>query len=278
MSAHLTVGTQFRTTEEAQTTVELFARTQGFAVVRHSRRSSPYRIRYLCKCNGQYRSTRGLPEDVGQVVEAKTRKREARSGKLGCKWMVALRFATKQDYWEICTTSLVHNHSMDMHNGLTFHENRLDIVGNIQDSCLVEAVTSARSQANIDVMLRTILRSPFRPLQKSEMIHRSLGITMLPRDVVNHSHAAPVSKSSSVMKLLHELPDRGYIYSLLIDANTVFGIFIVRRAVISEARRMGQLLFVDATYKTNDRRLPLVNIVGVNSNGSTFRIAICYLV
>ncbi|KAK9235123.1 hypothetical protein V1525DRAFT_410917 [Lipomyces kononenkoae] len=47
--------------------------------------SSPYRIRYLCKCNGQYRSTRGLPEDVGQVVEAKTRKREARPGKL--QWL-----------------------------------------------------------------------------------------------------------------------------------------------------------------------------------------------
>ncbi|KAK9353606.1 hypothetical protein V1523DRAFT_433373 [Lipomyces doorenjongii] len=101
------------------------------------------------------------------------------------------------------------------------------------------------------------------------MIHRSPGITMLRRDVVNHSHASPVSKSSSVMKLSDDLPDRGYICSLLIDANTVFGIFIVRRAVISESRRMGQFIFVDTTYKTNDRRLPLVNIVGVN-NESVF--------
>ncbi|KAK9350749.1 hypothetical protein V1523DRAFT_418899 [Lipomyces doorenjongii] len=154
MSAQLAVGTQRRTTVEAQNIIELFSRSQGFAVVRHSRRSSPYRIRFLCKCNGQYRSTRGLPGDVGQVVDGKTQKREARSGKLGCKWIVALRFATKQGYWEICATSLVHNHSMDTRNGLTLHQNRLDIQSTSQDSCLLEGVSSARTQAIIDVMLR----------------------------------------------------------------------------------------------------------------------------
>ncbi|KAK9349570.1 hypothetical protein V1523DRAFT_449600 [Lipomyces doorenjongii] len=254
---------QFRTTEEAQGTVEQYARTRGFAVVKHSRRSSPYRMKFLCKCNGHYRSTRGLPGSVGQVMEGKTRQREGRSGKLGCKWMVALRLARKQGYWEICATSLVHNHSMDTHNGLSFHDNRLKV--------------SAPTQANVDNMLQAILRSPFRPLQKSEMIHRSLRITLLSSDIVNRSHSGHISKSSSVMKLLQELPERGYSYSLLGEANTVLGIFIVGRTVIPESRRMGQLLFVDATYKTNDRKLPLVNIVGVNSNGSTFRIALCYL-
>ncbi|KAK9236796.1 hypothetical protein V1525DRAFT_194708 [Lipomyces kononenkoae] len=117
-------------------------------------------------------------------------------------------------------------------------------------------------------MLRQILKCPSSPLQKSEMIYRSLGVIVLTSDVVNHSQAANIAKSSSVMKLLRDLPDRGYIYSLLIDANTVLGIFIIRRNIISEARRMGQLIFVDATYKTNEYRLPLVQRVPV-IDGST---------
>ncbi|KAK9318764.1 hypothetical protein V1517DRAFT_100086 [Lipomyces orientalis] len=270
MSATLTVGTQYKTQEEAQERVEQFARTCGFAAIKVSRRSAPYRMKFLCKCHGKYRSTRKLPENVGEIVSGQTRKREARSGKLGCNWMVALRFARKPGQWEICSTNLVHNHSMDRYNGLSFHENRLDVL-------VAPQAVFSQPEGNID-MLQQILKSPSRPLQKSEMIYRSLGVTMLTSDVVNHSQPAKIAKSSSVMKLLHELPDRGYIYSLLIDANAVLGIFIIRRNIISEARRMGQLILVDATYKTNDHRLPLVNIVGVNSNRSTFRIAVCYLV
>ncbi|KAL1935596.1 hypothetical protein VTP01DRAFT_4736 [Rhizomucor pusillus] len=57
------------------------------------------------------------------------------------------------------------------------------------------------------------------------------------------------------------------LYDVDEERNALKTLFFCRETSIQRARRFNEVVLIDATYKTNDRGLPLVNIVGIGNSG-----------
>ncbi|KAL1926832.1 hypothetical protein VTP01DRAFT_5478 [Rhizomucor pusillus] len=88
------------------------------------------------------------------------------------------------------------------------------------------------------------------------------------------------SDSKGMRKFIIKLESAGYHIAYDVDIKGhVTSFFFTRDNCIQRARHLSEVLVIDATYRTNIYKLPLVNIVGVNNVGldrhrlATFGIA-----
>ncbi|KAL1928869.1 hypothetical protein VTP01DRAFT_2655 [Rhizomucor pusillus] len=87
------------------------------------------------------------------------------------------------------------------------------------------------------------------------------------------------SDSKDMRKFIIKLESAGYHIAYDVDKGHVTSFFFTQDNCIQRARRLSEVLVIDATYKTNIYKLPLVNIVGVNNVGldrhrlATFAVA-----
>jgi hypothetical protein len=61
------------------------------------------------------------------------------------------------------------------------------------------------------------------------------------------------------------------------ETSRVIGLFIAHRSSIELLEAAPELLLLDSTYKTNRYRMPLFSIAGVTALGTTFHVAIAFL-
>ncbi|KAK9332931.1 hypothetical protein V1520DRAFT_360320 [Lipomyces starkeyi] len=98
------------------------------------------------------------------------------------------------------------------------------------------------------------------------------------RDVYNRTYDNFRENKSPSARFIETLRDEDYIYSVkLCTDSTLAALFFCNPDDVQRARLYGQTVIIDATYKTNKFRLPLVNFVAVDNNLRIVRVALCLL-
>lgn len=83
---------------------------------------------------------------------------------------------------------------------------------------------------------------------------------------------------SPMQVLMSRLHHNGYIYEFTTTGfNELENLFFVHRTSFDIWRAFPHVLMIDATYKTNQYKMPFVQIVGVTSTKKTFSIAFAFM-
>jgi hypothetical protein len=257
----LYIGMVFESDSKARDFVNAYAIRHNFAVkngvVKHKNKS----LLLVCKCSRMPLNTGNLPMEVGTRDEnSNTRRKIARSMLCDCPWTVRFQIQLN-DSWIL--TQLVdqhEGHQLEGINPFAYPENRPVSAG-------------AR-----ETMLDLVRHSSASMRTIASMLNNTYGLSLLPRDVYNRTYDYTQAKGSSTARFIEHLRDDGYIYRVKVAAdNTLEALFFCKPDDVQKARLYGQMVIIDATYKTNKFRLPLVNIVTVDNNLRTVRIALCFV-
>jgi hypothetical protein len=112
----------------------------------------------------------------------------------------------------------------------------------------------------------------------ASVLNSTYGLSLLGRDVYNRTYDNFRENKSPSARFIETLRDEGYIYSVkLCTDSTLEALFFCNPDDVQRARLYGQTVIIDATYKTNKFRLPLVNFVAVDNNLRTVRVALCFV-
>ncbi|KAK9319778.1 hypothetical protein V1517DRAFT_265634, partial [Lipomyces orientalis] len=129
-----------------------------------------------------------------------------------------------------------------------------------------------------ETMLDLVERSSASYNTIASVLNATHGLSLLGRDVYNRSYDYTQNTVSSTAKLIEILREDGFIYRVKVAMdNTLEALFLCKPHDVQMARLYGQTVIMDATYKTNRFRLPLVNIITVDHNLRTLRIALCFI-
>jgi hypothetical protein len=93
------------------------------------------------------------------------------------------------------------------------------------------------------------------------------GIQAVTKDISNlRAKTLPSSGRNNMAAVVVMLEERGYMVSCLHDATlTMTGLFFCHPRVVQMAKRFGEVVVMDATYNTNNYRMPLMHILGVSN-------------
>ncbi|KAK9474526.1 uncharacterized protein V1510DRAFT_351997, partial [Dipodascopsis tothii] len=118
-----------------------------------------------CKCHGKPANKHGLPDQVGETLNGRTRKREQRSRRCNCDWKV--KFCRQfNDTWILKEYEPRHNHQIEGVDPTSYPEHRKP------------------SELEISLM-RSLKRTSVTNRQISEILHDHFGSNLIPSDVYN---------------------------------------------------------------------------------------------
>ena len=129
--------------------------------------------------------------------------------------------------------------------------------------------------ASINCQPRTILTR----IQKK---HPNLTESLVLQDIRNAVKRYRIGRSSEhpsiAAALLEKLQERSYYYRYSVDdEDHIDCLFFCHPRSVEIYQRHHDLLFLDATYKTNEYSLPLLNIVAVTGENTSIQLGVCFL-
>jgi hypothetical protein len=257
----LYVGLVLESVDHARQFVNEYAIFHNFAVKKGVVKNKDNTLLLLCKCARKPFNTRNLPLAKGSTGDnGLIRQQDARSMLCDCPWRVRWK-RQWNDTWII--TELVDQHERHQLEGINpaaYSENR-------------PLPAEAR-----ETMLDHVQHSTVSYRTVASVLNSTYGLSLLSRDVYNRSYDYTQNKGTSTRKLIETLRDDGFLYRLKVDVqNSIEALFFCKPQDVQMARIYGQMVIIDATYKTNRFRLPLVNIVTVDNNLHTVRTALCFV-
>ncbi|KAK9338834.1 hypothetical protein V1521DRAFT_381928, partial [Lipomyces starkeyi] len=175
-----------------------------------------------------------------------TRQRIARSMLCACPWKV--RFKKQlNDSWILTELIDEHQgHQLKGLNPLAYPENR--------------SMTAEARHSMVDL----VQHSSASVSTIASMLNTTYGLSLLGRDVYNRTYQHTQRTGNSTAKFVETLRDEGFIYRIRMASDgSLEALFFCKPEDVQNARLYGQVVIIDATYKTNKFRLPLVNIVAV---------------
>jgi hypothetical protein len=256
--------------EDALKRLQDWAFTQGFAVVTESVRKG----RVIFQCIHHRKKTRNtrktLTEDRERVSTAIRAK--------GCTWTVYVSQREKtKEAWILGWAHQEHCHNPNP-DPFTYDQHKTKKPG------YLEAVTKATVHNGV---------APFST--SSKMLQKE-GLPVLTKKEYYNLSRKPageggrLTKQKEIQVLLQYLEDHQFHtqvrYEHAVDENgvrtgtrIVQDVFFISDAQISLGRRfVSDFLYeTDATFNTNELRLPLSTMVGITNTGKTFPMAYCYI-
>ncbi|KAG2191831.1 hypothetical protein INT47_011579 [Mucor saturninus] len=228
-------------------------------------RSSETRIHFQCKRGGVYRNTRELAEA--------NRKRQKDSCKCNCPYYIKVK-TTKDggfSYTQPTGDERFHNHPLSAENVLLSSNGRK----NKLNSDDVEKIQKGIEQ-----------EIPTKLIQK--LISAISGVNKLTLHDINnlrYKNADRVNlRSDDGAKLLiHHIESKGYntAYRCNPISRNLDGLFFTNDTLVARAKRFSEVVVIDATYNTNDLKMPLISAFGVSNLGKdtlkTFPIAFAWV-
>jgi len=230
----------FNTREEAIATIKAFAEEHGFAVVIRS--SSEAYVYLICD--------RGRRYDERWDKSGTIRQRETATRLCGCPYSIACRYSREDGRWHVETTEAQHNHP---------------------PSAVPSVHPSLRRFSAADLERIDALR---RAGEQPTQIYRILKEGAVPKHFTLQDVRNAVKKMRQHY-LDGRSPTRAFLDEL-IAANVpctphfdglgrLTHLFISYPATAELLDRFGDVLLVDATYKTNIYDMPVLEVVGITA-------------
>lgn len=265
------VNDEFLTLEALEEAAQAAAKVQGFAFSRRNsnleghNRKSPY---IVLQC------TKGEKWRNNWNTTLESRKRNSKTRRCCCPVRIRATAIKKYSYsvWIVTKTEYVHNHqlltsdevlSLPQHRSLNINQKKL----------LYELHTVGTPTRIITTAINQF----------------SDGGVVVPKDVVNQRARIRYAlnegpNADSAQKLLRLLQQRDYMIELLkTPEGHLTHLFFSHIEAAKHAAQCPEVLIIDATYKTNVYKFPLVSAVGIsnitNEKGSlkTFQIAMAWI-
>jgi hypothetical protein len=281
-------GEVFKDVDEAEQRLLAFSLSQGFDIVKGRSEvngSSPFAT-FQCIFHGKTtRNTRKLEEHV--VIDQESglitshRKREATSVRRGgCEWCCKVSYksvgrrGSGEKGWVLTIKSLEHSHPLSS-NPLEFPRQRARL----------EEFQAALAQARAH-------RTAVIPYSVSRRVLESsdYGVILTAREYYNsvRHQAASKSDDKTIIGLIEALRNQDCVYEVrakdvLDDSGGITSrkcqqIWFSHPDLLKVTARFvaGSLCIIDATFNTNNLRMPMIVAVGVMNNEKTFPIAFSF--
>ncbi|KAJ5279228.1 hypothetical protein N7478_007160 [Penicillium angulare] len=246
---------EYSSPDEAQTEMNQFAATQGYAVVSKRSKSSngvKLKVIYQCWRGGEYCDRRTIGLDA-------EKRRRGRTKKCNCPFEVILR--RHGDIWLLEIGNGSHNHTpspavnIPYLRQMAMKKRGLEIEQAIQQGLWPRQITDQLRNEGEHVIAKNIYNI------KMDLNKRRLG------------------GRSSIQTLLQDLPNSGdWCIRCRSDNNDILlALFAIHRTSIGFLRLFPYILWMDTTFKTNKFKMPLLDITGMTSTNQTFSAGFCFL-
>ncbi|KAJ8101019.1 hypothetical protein POJ06DRAFT_289544 [Lipomyces tetrasporus] len=101
----------------------------------------------------------------------------------------------------------------------------------------------------------------------ASVVNTTHGLCLLGRYVYNRSYDYTQKKGTPTAKLIEALQDECYLHRVEVAMDNILeALFFCKPQEIQMASLYEQMVIMDAVYKANRFRLPLVNVVTVDDN------------
>lgn len=249
----------FDTPNDAKVQVNSFSSKLGFVV--NIQRSDKLKKKLILGCaySGAYR---------GKVTD-EDRKRKTTSRKRGCPFQIRLmlrKTGAKKGFWTWRafneTFSGEHNHDCDP----------MDITAEPEARVIAAATNQIIKQGfAVDLPPKDILLT---------VLERDGSTNLTSKDISNLKAKRVremIGNSTSTQIFLDHLEAGQWIYDYDVEEGRLKRVVFVSTSTFPLLRRYRNVLLMDSTYKTNKKRMPMLDVVGITATLQTFPIAIGFL-
>lgn len=204
-------------------------------------------IYYRCKYSGKCTS------------KSRKNARKSYSYKGGCGASITVNYKDKKSAFEISAICTEHNHdrSMTIFGGLPKQRHL-----SIEEKQVVNQIVKVNPN--------------MRLLQKDIM--EKTGKTILLKDLHNIRQSANATEQNDLQGIFDEIQTRDDVVAeLFVTENELQGIYIQDKRMKKYFDLYPDVLMMDATYKLNDRRMPLFLMLVIDGNGESQIAAMCII-
>lgn len=244
--------------------VKEYAKRNGFEVV--IARSTAHSAHLKCKKGGAYKNVRNLSED--------DRKSYRNTCRIQCPFYI--RIGTKKDKGltylsHVSNDEKYHNHEINDENLLSTSAGRKSLL-DLND---MEELQRGIEQKLPSKMIQKILSSESDHNKLTIHDINNLKYTMIDRVDINGADGGT--------DFMNYIESHGFIVEHYCNPTSgdIKGIFFTSPSLLDRARRFPEVVLIDATYNTNDIKLPLICAFGVSNLGKetlkTFPIAFSWV-
>lgn len=240
------IGQKYSTIRDLLEDAQKEAMKHGFAVATKSSNARTIYIR--CVHGGSYRNTHNVSEE--------TRKQKGSTKKLDCEWEMYAALPKNSQQWVVKRVDSLekHNHDVDSNNAINYHQHR--VIG-------VDMATRIAEQSRIGVPPAKIYET-----LRSDNGRSAIKVT----DIYKYKEKYLTDNNKNeVSELVEYLENRNYTvaYGLHENGKKLAAMFICHPISVEKAQQFPEVVIVDATYKTNSHKMPMVNVVGISNLGTT---------
>ncbi|EED11778.1 conserved hypothetical protein [Talaromyces stipitatus ATCC 10500] len=244
-------GATFETQDAAMKFLNSFTKTYGYTLVtkrfKTPKEGGPiYRVYLQCSRGGVYR----------ERTNKKTRVRETSTQCIGCPFRLILRHNKHADCWCLDLTDPRHNH----------HSATGSTLASLRHEEIESKETQIKSYLDSKMSTNQILSTLYKENPES---------IIKPRDIYNKKRKLRddfLDSKTPVQALISVIPDNGdwIINYGTSDTNTLLAIFYIHKTSLEMLRQNSNILFMDYTYKTNQYKMPLLDIVSCTACNKMF--------
>lgn len=248
----------YNSSDEGIAAINLFARPYGYAVTTRrskSRRGVKKTVYLGCDRSGT------IKEHTEESYIPK--KRQTTTYANDCPFAITLRLDHQTNIWRLTIENPSHNHEPSPPS--THAAQRA-----LELTYKKDKIENALRQGRITRQILTEIREAD---PKSTLIARDIYNTRRRLNQIFLAGRTPLQA------LLQELPKDGdWIFKYeLDDQNHMSTLFCIHRSGVKMLQTNPWVISMDCTYKTNQYGLPLLNIVGFSSTGSTFHLGFAFM-
>ncbi len=231
--------------------IQAHAGQEGYAVVK--RRSKQDKIWLRC--------TRG-----GKIREATGRKRKhGTSITNDCPFQCILKLDTREGTWHLRVKDGAHNHEPGLRVAHAPHRIAA-LTTQVEDKIISQTATRATPQ---DVLYDLQKDHEEDPIFNARDIYNA-------KAKIRRKKLGPLTPTQALLQWLHQT-DEWYVKFLKDAKNRVTHLFFSRKSCQEMLKENWEVVIMDATYRTNRYKLPLLIITGVNALGGSFYMAFCFI-
>ncbi|KAJ8102679.1 hypothetical protein POJ06DRAFT_245338 [Lipomyces tetrasporus] len=231
---NLYVGMVLDTDNHAREYVQQYAVQHNFAVKNGHVSNKQKTLLLVCKCANKYDPGK-LPLEKSVINEhGLICLKDARTKLSECPWRV--RFKKQlNDTWIVTEMRGEHKgHQLEGINPFAYPENR--------------PLTPAAKEVMVDLARNT---SASRTTIAGSL-NQTFDLHLVGKDVSNRTYDYTKTDESSTAKFIQQLEANAYIYRMkLTSENALDALFFCSPEDVQAARLFGQMVVIDATYKTN---------------------------
>ncbi|KAE8181014.1 hypothetical protein CF336_g9072 [Tilletia laevis] len=256
------IDTTFDSSDDAKAYQQTWAEAHGYALVTSRSAKGGRYLYFICDRGGEYRNTRKIQDEDRQ------RKHSTRKNSCSFRSRIFLKVGTNgEEIWSIAVDCAEHSgHEASVSTLAHPILRRFDVASREQVLDMVRHGTSARQIV------------PF-------LAQRVPPLLVTAKDVSNliQTHRREklqgLAPSEALLDWLVEQkwPHRTLLTRISGETHRLDGLLFSHPKALKLLHRFGTVITVDATYNTNQNRMPLLHFVGLTSSNRSFTAALAFL-